>query len=50
MMMGPGGKKHCKMGRGGNCDRPDDTTDARLDALEKRMDMMQMMMKMMMRD
>jgi hypothetical protein len=32
-----------------NCPLRDETTDLRLDALEKRMDMMQLMMRMMLR-
>jgi replicative DNA helicase len=56
MMMGPGGmpaaagQKNCRMAYADNCARHDDATDHRLDALEKRVDMMQMMMRMMLRD
>jgi hypothetical protein len=58
MMMGQPGNPNCKLSQGAGtgmmmehtdkCDRHDNTTDLRLDALEKRMDMMQMMMRMMM--
>lgn len=50
MMMGPSGKPNCKTGGHPNCAMRAGEVDQRLDALEKRMDMMQMMMKMMMRE
>lgn len=46
-MMGPGMKADCHSGLGGDRPRRDDASHQRLDALEKRVDMMQMMMQMM---
>jgi hypothetical protein len=50
MMMGPAARKDCRLGWTDHCLQHDALTEQRLDALEKRMDMMQMMMKMMMRE
>ncbi|HRH81616.1 MAG TPA: hypothetical protein PLW81_11275 [Thiobacillaceae bacterium] len=44
-MMSPSGDKPCKAGPGGHCRHGDGALDQRLDALEKRMDLMQAMLE-----
>lgn len=44
-MMGMGGGKACKQGPGGHCMHRDGALDQRLDALEKRMDLMQTLLE-----